>query len=355
MRDRIRVLVLGTGQMGSGIIRLVLEKPGLELVGAYGRRAERAGTDIGQAVGLRRPLGLGISSELDNLIEHSKPDVAIQATCSRLDDAMAEIVTLLRRGVRTISIAEEMAFPARRFPEAAREIDRLAKASNAAVLGTGINPGFVLDLLVIVLTGVCSDVQSITATRVNDLSDYGPSVLEKQGVGVAPEQFQRGLENGSVVGHIGFVESIHMIARALGWEIDRIEETRKPIISKVRRETAFVTVAPGEVAGCLHTAVAYRGGRALITLVHPQEIHPELEDVETGDTIEIVGTPSLRFYTRPEIPGGAGTIGLAVNTIPRVLAAAPGLYSMADLPVPSAMMADVRALIPHTHGRRSHG
>ena len=351
MRDRIRVLVLGTGQMGSGIIRLVLEKPGLELVGAYGRRAERAGTDIGQAVGLRRPLGLSISSELDNLIERSKPDVAIQATCSRLDDAMAEIVTLLRRGVRTISIAEEMAFPARRFPEAAREIDRLAKASNAAVLGTGINPGFVLDLLVIVLTGVCSDVQSITATRVNDLSDYGPSVLEKQGVGVAPEQFQRGLENGSVVGHIGFVESIHMIARALGWEIDRIEETRKPIISKVRRETAFVTVAPGEVAGCLHTAVAYRGGRALITLVHPQEIHPELADVETGDTIEIVGTPSLRFYTKPEIPGGAGTIGLAVNTIPRVLAAAPGLYSMADLPVPSAMMADVRALIPHTHGR----
>lgn len=351
MRDRIRVLVLGTGQMGSGIIRLVLEKPGLELVGAYGRRAERAGTDIGQAVGLRRPLGLSISSELDNLIERSKPDVAIQATCSRLDDAMAEIVTLLRRGVRTISIAEEMAFPARRFPEAAREIDRLAKASNAAVLGTGINPGFVLDLLVIVLTGVCSDVQSITATRVNDLSDYGPSVLEKQGVGVAPEQFQRGLENGSVVGHIGFVESIHMIARALGWEIDRIEETRKPIISKVRRETAFVTVAPGEVAGCLHTAVAYRGGRALITLVHPQEIHPELADVETGDTIEIVGTPSLRFYTKPEIPGGAGTIGLAVNTIPRVLAAAPGLYSMADLPVPAAMMADVRALIPHTHGR----
>lgn len=351
MRDRIRVLVLGTGQIGSGIIRLVLEKPGLELVGAYGRRAERAGTDIGQAVGLRRPLGLSISSELDNLIERSKPDVAIQATCSRLDDAMAEIVTLLRRGVRTISIAEEMAFPARRFPEAAREIDRLAKASNAAVLGTGINPGFVLDLLVIVLTGVCSDVQSITATRVNDLSDYGPSVLEKQGVGVAPEQFQRGLENGSVVGHIGFVESIHMIARALGWEIDRIEETRKPIISKVRRETAFVTVAPGEVAGCLHTAVAYRGGRALITLVHPQEVHPELADVETGDTIEIVGTPSLRFYTKPEIPGGAGTIGLAVNTIPRVLAAAPGLYSMADLPVPSAMMADVRALIPHTHGR----
>ncbi len=351
MRDGIRVLVLGTGQMGSGIIRLVLEKPGLELVGAYGRRAERAGTDVGQAVGLDRPLGLCISAELDSLIERSNPDVAIQATCSRVDDAMPEIVTLLRRGVRTISIAEEMAFPARRFPEVALKIDRLAKAGNAAVLGTGINPGFVLDLLVIALTGVCSDVQSITATRVNDLSAYGPSVLKVQGVGLAPEQFQRGLENGSVVGHIGFVESIHMIARALGWQIDRIEETRKPIVSKVRRETTFVTVAPGETAGCLHTAIAYRGGRAVITLVHPQEIHPELADVQTGDTIEIVGTPSLRFYTRPEIPGGAGTIGLAVNTIPRVLAAAPGLYSMADLPVPAAMMTDVRALVPHTHSR----
>lgn len=354
MRDRIRVLVLGTGQMGSGIIRLVLQKPGLELVGAYGRRAERAGTDLGHAIGLGRPLDLRIGAKLDELIERSDPDVAIQATCSRLDDATAEIVTLLRRGVSVISIAEEMAFPARRFPVAAGEIDRLARAGNAAVLGTGINPGFVLDLLVIALTGVCSEVQSITATRINDLSPFGPSVLKRLGVGLTSEQFQRGLENGSVVGHIGFPQSIDMIAAALGWEIDRIEETRKPIISRVARKTPFVTVSPGETAGCFQTAVAFCGGRPVITLVHPQEICPELADVETGDTIEIVGSPPLKVYARPEIPGGAGTISLAVNMIPRVLGAAPGLYSMADLPVAAAMMTDVRNLVRQAYSGGSH-
>jgi 4-hydroxy-tetrahydrodipicolinate reductase len=355
MRDRIRILVLGTGQMGSGIIRLVLQKAGLELVGAYGRRPERAGMDLGQAVGLGRLLGLSISTELDNVIERSNPDVAIQATCSRMDDAAPEITVLLRRGVRVISIAEEMAFPKRRFPVIAREIDRLAKANNAAVLGTGINPGFVLDLLVIALTGVCSEVRSITATRINDLSAFGRSVLERQGVGLTAEQFQRGVENGSVVGHIGFQQSIDMIAAALGWEIDRIEETRKPIVSRIARKTPFVTVAPGEAAGCFQTAIAYCAGLPVITLVHPQEIHPELANVETGDTIEILGTPPLKVCAKPEIPGGLGTISLAVNAIPRVLGAAPGLYSMADLPVPAAMMTDVRTLIRPANTWVAHG
>lgn len=352
MRDPIRILVLGTGQMGSGIARLVLRKHGLRLVGAYAKRAGRAGIDLGSAIGLDRELGLFTSSNLVTLIEETRPEVAIQATCSTVDDALGEITSCVRRGVHVISIAEEMAFPRYRAPQAAVEIDRLAATHNVSILGTGVNPGFVLDLLVVALSGVCAEVRSISATRINDLSSYGPTVLATQGVGLAPEAFRAGLADGSVVGHVGFPESIHMIGRALGWRIARIEEQREPIVAHVRRATAFVTVEPGHVAGCRHTAVGYMGGEPAITLTHPQQIQPQLEGVKTGDTIEILGTPHVRLAGSPEIPGGIATAALAVNMVPRIMDARPGLHCMTDLPVPAALLGDVRGLL--RRGREEH-
>jgi 4-hydroxy-tetrahydrodipicolinate reductase len=341
--------------MGSGIARLVLQKQGLHLAGAYARRKDRDGLDIGRAIGLYAEMGIQVGNDLDAVIGQARPHVAIQATCSTFEDAEDEIVTLVRHRVNVISIAEEMAFPACRSPEKAEELRALALNHGVAVLGTGINPGFVLDLLIISLTGVCADIQSIMARRVNDLAPYGQAVLASQGVGLAPEDFQNGVKDGTVVGHIGFPESIHMIATAIGWDLDRIEERREPILSKVQRETPFVVVKPGHVAGCLHTAVAYRAGEPVITLIHPQQIHPHLEGVETGDMIEIVGTPHVRLAGSPEIPGGLGTCAIAVNMIPRVLTAGPGLYSMADLPVPAAILGDVRRLIMDGSKKRMYG
>ena len=215
-RDPVRVLILGTGQMGSGIARLVLEKQGLKLVGAYGRRSERAGSDLGRAIGLERNLDIRIGSDLLATVRETRPHIAIQATCSRLKDAATEISPLVSQGVHVISIAEEMAYPACASPALAEELHRLALKHGVAILGTGVNPGFVLDLLVIALTGVCANVESITATRINDLSPYGPSVLQSQGVGLTPEAFRAGVEAGAVVGHIGFQQSAHMIADAVG-------------------------------------------------------------------------------------------------------------------------------------------
>jgi hypothetical protein len=345
MRDAIRVLVLGTGQMGTGIARLIMDKPGLALVGAYGRRAHRAGLDLGRAMGLERELGLPIAVDLERLIAETRPEVAIQATCSTLNDAMSEIATLVRHGVQVISIAEEMAYPHHAAPAIAEELHWLAVSNGVSILGTGINPGFVLDSLIITLSGVCADIESIVARRVNDLSPFGATVLASQGVGLTVEAFQQGLANGTVVGHIGFSESLHMIAKALGWEIEHIEQSREAIVSQVRRETPLVLVEPGQVAGCNHSAVAYVQGRAAITLEHPQQVRPELAGVETGDCIEIKGTPHVRLTGSPEIPGGTGTMALAVNSIPRVLNAAPGLYTMAELPAPAAMLADARRFL----------
>ncbi|MDH4361304.1 MAG: 2,4-diaminopentanoate dehydrogenase [Nitrospirota bacterium] len=355
MNNLIRVLVLGTGQMGSGIARLVLQKHGLQLAGVYARRKQREGIDVGRVIGLDCDLGIHVGINLEEVLARVRPHVAIQATCSRVAEGLEEISTLLSHGVHVISIAEEMAFPRYRSPAIADRLEGMALQHSAAVLGTGINPGFVLDLLIITLTGVCADVQAINAQRVNDLAPYGPSVLATQGVGLTPEDFDKGIESGTVVGHIGFPESIHMMASALGWTIDRIEEEREPIISKVWRETPFVVVKPGQVAGCLHRAVAYRGEQPVVTLKHPQQIHPHLEGVETGDVIEITGTPNLRLIGTPEIPGGVGTCALAVNMIPRVLNARPGLYSMAELPVPAAILGDVRKLLSKGVVKTRHG
>lgn len=353
MHDPVRVVVLGTGQMGSGIIKLLLEKQGVRLVGVHAQRAQRAGMDVGEVVGLERNIGLQVSHDLPALLQRTQPQLAIQATCSTVAAAMEDITLVLRHDTHVISIAEEMAYPACAAPEMAETLHALAVTHGVSVLGTGINPGFVLDVLIIALTGVCARVDAITATRVNDLAPYGPSVLRSQGVGLSPDTFRQGFAAGAIVGHIGFPESIGMIAHAVGWHIDRIEQQREPIISTVTRQTPFVTIEPGQTAGCMHTAVAYTKDTPVIRLQHPQQVHPHLENVATGDRIEIHGEPNLHVTSSPEIPGGIGTIALAVNMIPRVLTAAPGLHTMADLPVPAAMMGDVRTLMQTL--RTSHG
>ncbi|MEW5813870.1 MAG: 2,4-diaminopentanoate dehydrogenase [Spirochaetota bacterium] len=351
MDNRIKVVLLGTGRMGEGIGRLLLEKDGIQLAGAVGKRKERVGIDLGRLFNLDRDLNLKLSDNLSNLLQAVRPDVVIQTTGSRMNEVYPDIMTALEYDANVISIAEEMSYPWFSSPEKAGEIHSHALNKGVSVLGTGINPGFVLDYLIIALTGVCLSVESITASRVNDLSPYGYSVLKTQGVGLTPAEFEQGLADGTVAGHFGFNESISLIARSLGWKIDRIEQTRKPILSTVRRVTPVMTVEPGQTAGLEHIGVGYRDGKPIITLIHPQQVYPHLGGVETGDSISIKGRPDINFSSSPEIPGGLGTIALAVNMIPHVLSAKPGLLTMADLPVPAALMGDVRSVLAERFGR----
>jgi 4-hydroxy-tetrahydrodipicolinate reductase len=137
MSDRIKVVVLGTGQMGSGMIKLLLHKHGLELAGVYGRRACRVGLDVGKAIGLEHAIGVTITNDLEGLLRRTKPHVVIQATCSRVGQAVDEITTALNQGANVISIAEEMAYPAYQSPSLAAAMHRLAVANQVTVVGTG--------------------------------------------------------------------------------------------------------------------------------------------------------------------------------------------------------------------------
>jgi len=344
---KVKVVQWGLGAMGGGIVKLLAQKEGIEIVSAIAHRAEKVGKDVGEVLGMDKKLGVIVSGDSDPAAawRGKNADLLLQATCSSTKDAFPQIKMAVEDGLNVISSAEELAYPSAQEPELAKEIDELAKKHGVSVLGTGINPGFVLDALILMLTGICYDVKRIEATRVNDLSPFGTTVMVGQGVGTTVEQFKAGVADGSIVGHIGFPESIQMIADALGWKLDKVEQSREPIITKVKRETPCVKVEPGMVAGCKQVGRGIVNGEEKILMVHPQQIQPELGDVKTGDYIKIEGTPSVNLSIEPEIPGGIGTIAAMVNMIPQVINAKPGLVTMDVLPIPVALLGDVSAKI----------
>ncbi|WIY82694.1 2,4-diaminopentanoate dehydrogenase [Propionimicrobium sp. PCR01-08-3] len=334
---RIRVVQWGLGAMGQGVAKLILAKEGLELVGAIDINPELNGSDLGTLLGTE-PSGVRISTDPASILDPEKVDVVTICTTSWVAKQLLDLKTILSAGVNVVSIAEEMAAPEAQNPELAAELNQLATANDVSIVGVGVNPGFVLDHLVVVLTAGSQTVTKIEASRVNDLSPYGVTVLQTQGVGTTPEEFAAGVADGSIVGHVGFPESVRLISDALGLGVDRVEQTIEPIVSSVRRQARDRVIEPGQVAGCKHSALGYRGDEVVIELIHPQQVSPEAEGQSTGDYVTIHGVPEITMSTGPEIAGGIATQGIAVNTIPRIFAATPGLKRIIDLPSPSALM-----------------
>ena len=329
----LKIAVWGVGAMGAGIARAIGEKPALEIVGAVDTDPAKIGRPLSDFTGCGTQEQVPVVASLEEAMP-ADPDLVVIATASLVRDVFPRVMEVLEGGKAVITTAEEMAYPWPAEPELCAQIDAAAREKGVAVLGTGINPGFVMDLLPIVMSAACTDVKRVRVTRVNDLAPFGPTVLREQGVGLTEEAFRRGVAEGKVEGHVGFVQSIAMVSDALGLGVDRIEQFREPIVSSVRREEKDIVVEPGMVAGCRQTGYGYRGNELVVEMIHPQQIHPHLEGVATGDTVEIFGTPDIRLEVKPEIPGGIGTIALVVNTIPLVMKARPGLLTMLDLPVP---------------------
>ncbi len=326
------VTLWGLGSMGAGIAKLLRQR-GYVLANVWDNDPDKVGRPVGDVIADGGEPGPVVSEANGRYPDAG--NVVIIATGSFVDEVYHMILEAVQAGQHVVTIAEEMAFPWAGHAEKADAIDAAAKEQGVAVLGTGINPGFVLDALIGFLSSACLTVDRVYARRVNDLAPFGPTVLRTQGVGTTPEQFAVGVANGSIVGHIGFPESIHLLAQCLGWQIDRIEQDRQPIISTTERSTPYIQIRPGQVAGCNHRAWGYVGSSCVIELEHPQQICPEVEGTATGDHIAITGEPGLTMDIQPEIPGGLGTIAVTVNSIPRLLEAAPGLRTMADLVLPS--------------------
>ncbi len=345
-RENVKVIIWGLGAMGKGMAEMLLHKKGVEIVGVVAR-----GPKIGKSMWDILDVERGDRPELlmdsfENVIHENAADVVLICTDSFVAESFPKIKYCVERNINVISTAEEMAYPKAQEPELSQELNRLAKENGVTILGTGINPGLIMDLLVITLTGACVNVDSIKAERINNLSPFGPAVMEGQGVGISLSDFTERVRKGELDGHVGFPESISMISDALGWELSGdIELSRAPIVSNVYRKAPNAVVQPGEVAGCNMKGYGYVDGELKIEMLHPQQVEPHLEGGATGDYIWIKGTPNINMSITPEVPGGIGTIAMTVNMIPNVINARPGLKTMIDLPVPRAIMGDMRDLI----------
>ncbi|MGL4797488.1 MAG: 2,4-diaminopentanoate dehydrogenase [Paraclostridium sp.] len=343
----IRVGIWGFGAMGSGMAKMILKKKGIEICGICDKNPNIVGKSIYDVLGVEKGerKDVLVNPNAEDVFKEDYIDIALLATDSFTKNAFEKIKFIVERKINVISTAEEMSYPDAQEPKLAKEIDRLAKENGVSVLGTGINPGFVLDLLILALTGTCESVDYIKASRVNDLSPFGKAVMVEQGVGLTKEAFLNGVEDGSVAGHVGFPESIKMIADGIGWNLEKVEQTREPIMSSVYRKTDYVEVEAGNVAGCRQCGVGIVDGEIKIDMEHPQQVLPHLEDQSTGDYISIKGIPNIDLQITPEIPGGVGTIAMCVNCIPHVINARAGLKTMLDIPVPRAILGDMRELI----------
>jgi len=345
--ENVKVVIWGFGAMGSGMAKMLLNKKGVEIVGVCDVSPDKVGKSIYDVLGVDRgdrPEVI-IKGNIEEVLTEKCCDVCLCATDSFTKNAFPKLKFALEKKVNVISTAEEMAYPYAQNPELANELDRIAKENNVTVLGTGINPGLIMDLLVVCLTGCMIDVEHIEAKRVNSLSPFGPAVMEEQGVGLTVEEFEKGVANGTLSGHVGFPESIHMIAKAIGWKVEKVEQQMKPIITSVDRKSPYGFAKAGNVAGVNMTGQGYVDGEVKIDMIHPQQIEPEMEGTYTGDYITIKGTPEVNMSIKPEVDGGLGTIAMCVNMIPHVINAEPGLKTMIDLPVPRAIMGDMRDLI----------
>ncbi|MDD2258665.1 MAG: 2,4-diaminopentanoate dehydrogenase [Bacilli bacterium] len=342
--NNIKVIIWGFGAMGRGIAETLLSKKGVEIVGICDVNPALKNKKLSEIINCSRNSNVLIEEDIDNVLKH-EADIVMLCTDSFVKGAYPKILKILSKKMNCISTAEQMAYSWASEKELSEEIDKVAKKNGVTVLGTGINPGFIMDYLVVALTGTMTDVNHIEAKRVNSLSPFGPTVMVEQGVGISLEEYKNRVSNNELAGHVGFLESVNMIAAALGVKLDDFKQQMSPIITDIERKSLYGKAKPGNLAGINMTGQGFVNGKQYINMIHPQQIEPEMVGIETGDYINIIGTPNINMSIKPEINGGIGTIAMCVNMIPHVINARAGLKTMIDLPVPRAIMGDMRDMI----------
>jgi hypothetical protein len=326
----IRVLHVGLGPIGAAIVKQVAQRPGFKIVGAVDIDPAKEGRDLADVVGLKSRVNVKVVGDGRKAIRSAKPDVVVLCTSSSIKKVMPQIEAILKSKVPIISTTEELAYPGYTHIRQARQIHALAKKAKVAVLGTGVNPGFAMDALPIALTAVCERVDRVVVNRIQDARIRRLPFQQKIGAGLTTEQFQKKVDDGSVR-HVGMTESIAMIADALGWTLDRITDDIEPKLASVTISSEFLAVDPGYVCGIIQDGVGYRKGEPVIRL----HMEAYLGAPESYDSVDIEGSPRLAMKVVGGIHGDVATASIVVNSIPKVLSAAPGLHTMRDLPLPS--------------------
>ncbi len=328
MKKKIRVIQYGIGPIGASIVRLMRQKNSLEIVGAIDTDAKKVGRDLGEVVGASdAPWGVLVSADAASVL--AKPaDVVVHSTSSYLTSVMDQLLACLGAGLCIVSTCEELAYPFRKHPQLSKTLDEAAKEEGVALLGTGVNPGFVMDKLPLTLSAVSQWVDWVSAVRIVDASKRRLPLQKKIGAGMTPDEFRAQVAAG-VIKHHGLPESIAMVADGLGFSLDDISETIEPMIAEEVIKTEFLEVEPGQVAGVHQVGRGTAAGQEKIFM----ELKMYVGAKNPADTVVLNGDPNLTLTIPGGTHGDVATAAVVVNAIPSILAANAGLRTSRDLPL----------------------
>lgn len=325
-----RVMIVGLGPIGAGIARQLMARNRFKVVSAVDIDDAKAGRDLGAVLELDRKAGVRVEKDAVAAIRRTRPQVAVLCTSSSLKSLWPQIEPILRLRVPVVSTTEELSYPWRSHRALARKIDAAAKRAKVAVVGTGVNPGFAMDALPLTLTAICERVDAVRVDRVQDARIRRLPFQQKIGSGLTPSQFAERVK-ALTVRHVGLTESVAMIADGLGWKLDRVTDEIQPKIASAAVESRFLRVEAGQVCGIVQDGVGYVGGAPRIVL----HMEAYLGAPETYDSVRIDGSPALHVKALGGYHGDVATHSIAVNSIPKLLAAPPGLHTMRSLALPS--------------------
>jgi hypothetical protein len=328
MARTLRVALAGLGPVGQATARVILQTPGLRLVAAVDPAPAHAGKDLGAVLGLPRKLRIRVERQPERFYRKARGDVAFVCTSSLLKEVKPQIAALLASRMNVITTCEELAYPAPAHAAEFRELDRLARRKKVRLLSTGVNPGFAMDALALALTAPCAKVRRLSVTRVVDAAARNLPLQRRVGAGLSLGQFRRAVTDGAVR-HVGLVESAYMIAGALGWKLDRVDEALEPAIAPRDLDTDYLRIPAGAAAGIRQAVRAYRGGELAVSL----DLQVYVGAEAPRDHVLVDGDPPVDATIAGGINGERAAAAILVNSLPRVLAAPPGLLTVRELPL----------------------
>jgi 2,4-diaminopentanoate dehydrogenase len=329
MTDKISIAQFGLGPIGIESLKLAASKSWADIVGAVDIDPAKIGKDLGDLTGDKNLKGVQVFRSVEELNAHSKPQVVLHTTVSKFKDAFPQLETLALNGISVVSSCEELLFPQLTQPELAAKLDKICKDHGARIIGTGVNPGFVMDVLPVCMTGVSRDVRSINVQRVVNASTRRAPLQKKIGSGLPSEEFRRLFKEGRA-GHAGLKESLALIAHCMNWKATDIVETGDAVVADHDIRTQFLEVKKGQTCGLHQHAEAKVNGKICLTL----DLKMYLDAPNPHDAIQIEGEPSLNVVVNGGVAGDHATVAALANTARRILKAPPGLLLMSDLSLP---------------------
>ena len=326
---KIKIAQFGLGPIGLETLKLAAQKPWAQIVGGVDIDPAKIGQDLGALTGVKSLRGRRVYGSLDELVARARPQVILHTAVSKFKDAYPQLEPMALRGISVVSSCEELLFPQLLNPALAAKLDRVCKKHGARIVGTGVNPGFVMDVLPVCMTGVSRTVTAVHVQRVVNASTRREPLQRKIGSGWAPAEFRRRFKQGRA-GHAGLKESLALIAHCLGWKARDIIETGDAVVAKNNIRTRFLTVKKGQTCGIHQRAEAKVNGKVCLTL----DIKMYLDAKNPHDAVQIEGEPPLDVVVNGGVAGDHATVAALINTVPRLFKAPAGLLLMTDLPVP---------------------